>query len=71
MKKRLQAAAAWEAMELPQNQRYYDRLHDKIMAKIEEAEMEAPPIKFVDKVFEKSNYYLRLQWRDWLKTQDS
>lgn len=55
---------------LPNNQAYYDRLHNRIMARVEETEIETQrPAN--TKIFDKSARYLRDHWRGWLYTRDS
>jgi len=70
MKKKQLLGASLEEVLLPINPAYYDRLHDKIMARIEETEMETPA-RPVAKVFEKSSRLLRDHWRGWLYSRES
>ncbi len=59
-----------EEVQLPNNQAYFDRLHDKIMAKIEDIEMEAPARPAM-RSFEKSKEFLRDHWRGWLYSRET
>lgn len=57
MRKRLKAE---DDMELPMNDEFFDRLHDKIMAEVDKTELAPPP------VFMSSRNKLRDHWRGWL-----
>lgn len=70
MKKKQLLGGVLEEVQLPNNQAYYDRLHDKIMARIEDAEMETPAGSVV-RSFEKSTRLLRDHWRGWLYSRES
>ncbi|HEY8271368.1 MAG TPA: hypothetical protein VIG33_10815 [Pseudobdellovibrionaceae bacterium] len=65
MKKKQLLGSVLDEVQLPHNKTYYDRMHDKIMARIEDTEMEAP-IRPARRSFEKSKQLLREQWRHWL-----
>ncbi|WP_413288769.1 hypothetical protein [Bdellovibrio sp. HCB337] len=71
MKKKQLLGGVLEEVQLPNNQAYYDRLHDKIMARVEDAEMETPtrqPVRTYDKTASK---LLRDHWRGWLYSRES
>ena len=57
MRKGLQAL---EEMELPMDPAFFDKMHDKIMAKVEEAVIEPAPMMLAPRRF------LRAHWRGWL-----
>lgn len=59
-----------EEVQLPNNQAYFDRLHDKIMAKIEDTEMEAP-VRPAMRSFEKAQELLRDHWRGRLYSRET
>ena len=65
MRKKQLPGATMEDVMLPNNPAYYDRLHDRIMARIEDTEMEAP-LRPVTRAYEKSAKLLRDHWRGWL-----
>jgi hypothetical protein len=67
-KKHLQGGVL-EEVYLPHNQAYYDRIHDKIMARIEDTEMEAP-LRPTKRSFEKSKRLLRDHWKGWLESRE-
>jgi hypothetical protein len=46
---------------LPESEDYYQRLHDRIMAKVEDKEIKPPPPKFV-----KAKNILKAKWRNGL-----
>ena len=69
MKKKQLLGGVLEEVRLPNNQAYYDRLHDKIMARIDDSEMEAP-LHPVARSFEKSTRLLRDHWRGWLYSRE-
>ena len=62
MRKKQLLGGVLEEVQLPNNQAYYDRLHDKIMAKVAETEMETPARPAM-RAFEKSKAFLRDHWR--------
>lgn len=70
MKKKQLLGGVLEEVQLPDSKAYYDRLHEKIMARIEETEIEAPR-RPARRSFEKSKQLLRDQWRSWLASQES
>ncbi len=57
MRKRLKSA---DDLELPMNDDFFDRLHDKIMAEVEKTDIAPTP------VFIASRNKLRAHWRGWL-----
>lgn len=70
MNKKQLLGGVLEEVQLPNNQAYFDRLHDKIMAKIEDTEMEAP-VRPAMRSFEKSKELLRDHWRGWLYSRET
>jgi hypothetical protein len=70
MRKKQLPGMELEDVLLPTNPKYYDRLHDKIMARIEETEMETPAGPAM-KVLDKSTRLLRDHWRGWLYSRQS
>lgn len=49
-----------EDLELPMNEDFFDRLHDKIMAEVEKTEIAPPPMLMTPRNL------LRSHWRGWL-----
>lgn len=70
MRKKQLLGGVLEEVQLPNNQAYYDRLHDRIMARIEETEIEAP-LRPAMRSFEKSKALLRDHWRGWLYSKQT
>jgi hypothetical protein len=70
MKKKELLGSVLEEEQLPTNPAYYDRLHDKIMARVAETEMQ-PPQGPAARSFEKSARLLRDHWRGWLYSRES
>jgi hypothetical protein len=70
MRKKQLLGAVLEEVQLPNNQAYYDRLHNKIMAQIEEIEMEAPARPAM-RSFEKTKQLLRDHWRGRLYSRET
>jgi len=54
---------------MPTSQKYFNKLHDKIMACIDETEMEVPTR--AAKVFEKPTRMIREQVRVWIENRES
>ncbi len=67
MRKKQLLGGVLEDVQLPNNQAYYDRMHDKIMACVEDLEME-PPIRPAMRCFEKPRRLLRNHWKGWLRS---
>lgn len=65
MRKKSLLGGVLEEVQLPENQAYYNRLHDKIMAQVAETEMETPA-RPVMRGFAKSKELLRDHVRGWL-----
>jgi hypothetical protein len=55
---------------MPTTQKYYDRLHDKIMARIDDTEVEAPPMSAA-RSFEKPARIVREQVRVWMQSRNT
>jgi len=53
-------------IELPMDPQFYERLHDKIMARVEETEIKKVPGWFM--VMARPKKYLRNHWKGWLGT---
>jgi len=70
MKKKQLLGAVLEEAQLPNNQAYFDRLHDRIMARVEDTEMESP-VSPAARSFEKSAKLLRDHWRGWLYSRET
>ncbi|MGZ3743334.1 MAG: hypothetical protein ACXWRE_14090 [Pseudobdellovibrionaceae bacterium] len=70
MRKKQLLGGVLEEVQLPNNKAYYNRLHDKIMARVEETEMEAP-LQPARRSLEKSKQLLREQGRCWLVSNES
>ena len=70
MKKKQLLGGVLEEVQLPNNQAFYDRLHDKIMARIEDTEMETP-VSPAARSIEKSKRLLRDHWRGWLYSRET
>lgn len=71
MKKKQLLGGVLEEVQLPNNQAYYDRLHDKIMARIEDAEMETPARPAARSYEQSTSKLLRDHWRGWLYSRQS
>ena len=54
---------------MPTSQKYFNKLHDRIMAAVEETEMEVP--SRTAKVFEKPARQIREQVRVWIENRES
>ncbi|MBC7372205.1 MAG: hypothetical protein H7326_11600 [Bdellovibrionaceae bacterium] len=54
---------------MPTSQKYFNKLHDRIMAAVEETEMEVP--SRAAKVFEKPTRQIREQVRTWMENRES
>jgi hypothetical protein len=69
MKKKQLPGTGLDDIIVPTSQKYYDRLHDKIMAGVEDTEMEVS--MKAAKVFEKPTRVIRAQVREWMQTRES
>lgn len=66
MEKVRRGLKAADDLELPpMSTDFFDKLHDKIMAEVEQTEMAPPPLLM------KQRNYLRAHWRGWLYTSGS
>jgi len=54
-----------DEMELPMNEDFFDKLHDKIMIEVERTEVSPPPMLM------KQKSYLRAHWKGWLYSATS
>jgi hypothetical protein len=70
MRKNQLLGGVLEEVRLPNNQAYYDRMHDKIMARVDDTEMEAP-VRPAARSFEKSKKLLRDHWKGWLASRET
>ncbi len=70
MKKKQLPGTGLDDIIIPASQKYYDRLHDKIMASIEDAEMESPDT-LAAKGLKKTSYLVAKQVRVWLQIRDT
>jgi hypothetical protein len=70
MKKKQLLGGVLEEVRLPNNQAYFNRMHDKIMARIEDTEMEAP-IRPAMRGLQKPMQLLRDHWRGWLDSRET
>jgi hypothetical protein len=61
MKKKYLKGLALDDVIIPTSQKYYDKLHDLIMAQVEDAEMEVP-VTPASRALGKTTRYLREQW---------
>jgi len=54
-----------DELELPMNEDFFDKLHDKIMMEVERVEVAPPPMLL------KQKNYLRAHWKGWLYSASS
>ncbi|MBK9323328.1 MAG: hypothetical protein IPM97_10365 [Bdellovibrionaceae bacterium] len=70
MKKKQLPGTGLDDIIIPVSQKYYDRLHDKIMAKIEDSEMETP-VQETGRRFKKMKNGMAEQVRLWLQMRNT
>lgn len=70
MKKKQLPGTGLDDIIIPVSQKYYDRLHDKIMARIEDTEIESPET-LTAKGLKKTGYLVAEQVRVWLQTRNT
>lgn len=61
MKQKYIKGLALDDVIIPSSEKYYQKLHDKIMAQIEDVEMETPATP-ASRALGKTTRYLREQW---------
>lgn len=69
MKQKFLKGLALDDVFIPTSQKFYDKLHDKIMAGIEDVEMETPE-RPASRALGKTTRYLREQWSLAIETKE-